>query len=118
MSNAEITTWFISLATLGTLAAFEYLALGRNPAYRKRELFRRGIGIVIVLGISGGHIHHTGGDWQAWRILTVFLSSYWLVALLAQRWELRRKRRLRNGEGRNGNGKRDWQKARETIGEH
>jgi hypothetical protein len=111
MDNAEITTWFISLVTLAVLVALEYLAFGRNPAYRKRELLRRTIGILTVLGVGGGHVYHTGGDLAQWARMVVFFCAAGLVALVVQRWERSRKRRL--GEGRNGD-QREWQKARET----
>jgi hypothetical protein len=103
------------LVILAAMVTLEFLAIGRNPAYRKRELFRRVIGILTVLGLSGGAIHYTEGDWETWGIIAVFFGAAGITALAAGRWERRRKLRL--GEGRNGNGdQRKREKARETAG--
>jgi hypothetical protein len=119
MSKEEITTWAISLVTLAVLVAFEFLAIGRNPAYRKRELLRRTIGILTVLGVSGAHVYHVGGDLGEWAQVAVFFGVGGVVALVAQRWERSRKRRLVSGEGRKNGDQREWQgKTRESTGGH
>jgi hypothetical protein len=113
MSEGEITTWAVFLSILTAMVVLEFLAIGRHPAYRKRELFRRVVGILTVLGLSGATIHHTGGDWYTWGMITVFFGAAGGAAWVAQRWERSRKRRLREpGEGRNGSGN-QREKARE-----
>jgi hypothetical protein len=111
MSNAEITTLVVFLLILAAMVTLEFLAIGRHPAYRKRELFRRSISILTVLGLSAGAIHYTKGDWETWGIIAVFFGAAGLTALAAARWERSRKRRLR--EGRNGDQRERHGKARE-----
>jgi hypothetical protein len=112
MGNGEITTLGLFLVILTAMVTLEFLAIGRHPAYRKRELFRRSVGILTVLGLSGGVVHFTGGDWFTWGMIALFFGAAGGTALVAQRWERGRKRRL--GEGRK-HGKRE-SAERKVIG--